>query len=496
MKYLLILILLCTTISVKAQTDFDSFANRVNSAFNAFKEAKNREYEDFRKKVNEEYSNFMRNVWKEYDRMNPIHKEHEEPPVPPTIMPEEDIDNPEEDNEVVINDVITPDMAPLPQPNPISPIKEIPAPAEDVFEFIFMGTKEHIRIGHDHRIIIKKCEEQFIADAWDEMCHERYNNVIYDCLLIRSNQNLCDWAYLQMLQTFGDSFYGKGTNESVLLSAFIYCQTGYTMRLAIVDGKLEMLFASRYGIYELPYYEIDGIAFYTQNLTPPKDSRVFPVPFNGEQDLSLIVGKEQRFSIKESERRSLKSDRYKDMNVTVSTNKNLLTFYDTYPRSQFGDDLMTSWAMYANTPLCNVSKEKLYSSLKKTISQKSQIESVNRLLNWVQTAFKYEYDDKVWGGDRPFFADETLYYPYCDCEDRSILFSRLVRDLVGLDVVLVYYPGHLATAVAFTDSVKGDYLVLNGKRFVVCDPTYIGAPVGYTMPEMDNASAKVILLER
>ena len=105
----------------------------------------------------------------------------------------------------------------------------------------------------------------------------------------------------------------------------------------------------------------------------------------------------------------------------------------------------------------------------------------------------YEYDDKVWGGDRAFFAEESLYYPYCDCEDRSILFSRLVRDLMGLKVLLVYYPGHLATAVCFTDNVIGDYISLNNQKYVVCAPTYIGAPVGATMPEMDNSKAKVIL---
>jgi hypothetical protein len=140
-------------------------------------------------------------------------------------------------------------------------------------------------------------------------------------------------------------------------------------------------------------------------------------------------------------------------------------------------------------------KKQLYPSLQKTIQGKSQYEAANVLLNFVQTAFVYEYDDKVWGGDGAFFAEESLYYPYCDCEDRSILFSRLVRDLLGLKVLLVYYPGHLATAVCFTDNVTGDYISLNNQKYVVCDPTYIGAPVGATMPDMDNGKAKVILLQ-
>ena len=124
----------------------------------------------------------------------------------------------------------------------------------------------------------------------------------------------------------------------------------------------------------------------------------------------------------------------------------------------------------------------------------TQLEAVERLLNWVQTAFVYEYDNVVWGDDRAFFPDETLYYPYCDCEDRSILFTRLVRDLLGLKCILIYYPGHLASAVCFTDHVSGDYILVNGDKYIVCDPTYIGASVGYTMPDMDNASAKVIVL--
>ena len=137
---------------------------------------------------------------------------------------------------------------------------------------------------------------------------------------------------------------------------------------------------------------------------------------------------------------------------------------------------------------------KINSDLMSAISGLSQKEAVEQLLNFVQTGFAYEYDDKVLGHDRAFFAEETLYYPFCDCEDRSILFSRIVRDLLHLNVVLIYYPGHLASAVEFTSAVKGDNIQVGGRRYVICDPTYIGAPVGATMPDMDNSKATVILL--
>lgn len=161
----------------------------------------------------------------------------------------------------------------------------------------------------------------------------------------------------------------------------------------------------------------------------------------------------------------------------------------------YNDDFGTRWAFYANTPASEEIRQQLYPYLREAIQGVSQQEAGNRLLNWVQTGFEYAYDNEIWGEDRAFFPDESLFYPYCDCEDRSILFSRLVRDLMGLEVILLYYPGHLATAVCFTENVPGDYLIIKGKRYVVCDPTFINAPVGYTMDGMNNSTAHVILLE-
>lgn len=159
------------------------------------------------------------------------------------------------------------------------------------------------------------------------------------------------------------------------------------------------------------------------------------------------------------------------------------------------DNFMTKWNMYAQTPLDDDVRTQVYPQLETVIKGMSKPMAVGRLLNLLQTGLKYEYDNKVWGRDRAFFAEETLYYPYCDCEDRAILLSRLIKDLLGLQTILVYYPGHLAMAVAFNEYVNGDYISYQGKRFVICDPTYIGAPIGKTMPGMDNSIATVILTE-
>ena len=155
---------------------------------------------------------------------------------------------------------------------------------------------------------------------------------------------------------------------------------------------------------------------------------------------------------------------------------------------------MTRWRSYAVAPLSDEFKEGIYVDLKNFLEGKSKLEAVEILLNFVQTAFEYEYDNVVWGEDRAFFPEETLFYPYADCEDRSILFSRLVKDIVGLRVALVYYPGHLAAAVNFDTDVAGDFVMVDGVRFVICDPTFIGAGVGRSMSRLDKSDIKFIEL--
>jgi len=58
--------------------------------------------------------------------------------------------------------------------------------------------------------------------------------------------------------------------------------------------------------------------------------------------------------------------------------------------------------------------------------------------------------------------------------------------------VLVDYPGHLAAAVHFDEDVIGSSLMYNGKRYVICDPSYIGAPIGLEMPDFGQGVRTVV----
>lgn len=484
-----------STQDTDADESFDDFMGDLNANFDDFNQSMQQDFENFRNQINEAYANFLREAWKQFDADAPI-PQPKEKDVPPVIKPQEDKPQPrpQEDRVLPIKPVVVTIPKAEPQPEPIEPIEEQPkGDAPQYVDFTVFGTQCRIRFGDEERFRLPAVNKDAIADLWVRLATPAYNNTLHDCLQLRRDHQFSDWAYLHLLDSASQACLGK-SNEATLLMAYLYCQSGYKMRMGIADNRLFMLFGSKHVLFNRSYYTIGDCYYYPYGGNAEK-LYICEVPFPQEQPLSMLLPQEQRFDYEASAPRSLKSAAFPKVLVEATVNKKALSFYASYPPSMINENQQTLWAMYANMPMPKAISQTFMAAMKEKIAGLSQLEAMERLLNFVQTAFVYEYDDKVWGYDRAFFPEETLYYPYCDCEDRSILLSRMVRDLLGLRCVLIHYPGHLAMAVQFTDDVKGDCIMLQGEKFTVCDPTYIGAHVGETMPGMNNAEAKAILLE-
>lgn len=469
-----------------------AFAQTFEEEYDKFKQEAIGDYVDFRKKVNEEYAAFMQEAWKQYKVIPKVTlpKDDEQPPI--------DFNGEQGENNPIDYDGVIPheDVAPRPQPKPIAPIPENDQD-QQYFTFSFYGTDMKVRFNPSLVVALMNADGKTLGEAWSKLSSDAYNNLIRDCLELRIRYKLCDWAYFKMLENFANAACGDGTNEAVMLQAYLYAQSGYKMRLAVTEhDKLLLMFNTNNMIFDLGGLKIDGEYYYsTTKLAEGEGLNVCDVPFPNESPMSMTINNEPLLAVNLSDYRTVRAKGF-PIETKSRVNKNLIGFFNDYPTSYSDDNFMTRWRYYADTPLDTALKNELYPQLRKSIQGKDILTAANMLLNYVQTGFEYEYDDKVWGQDRAFFAEETLYYPYCDCEDRAILFSRLVRDLLCLNVVLVYYPGHMCAAVNFEDGAHGDYLTLDGKTYTISDPTYIGAPIGATMPGMDNKTAKVILLKK
>lgn len=494
-----VMLLSVTALSAQSTASFKQYNAERQARFDKYREQKRKAFEEFRRKRNEEFAKLLRKDWTPVES-RPAEPRPKDESRPPVVAPEEDKrpTTPVKPKPTPIEEVV-PAPQPQPQPQPVDPIDEVPAtpkaPTTPVQQFTFLGTTEKVRLDKKNLVHLSKLNKHAVANAWLKLSEEAYTNLIHDCLQIREERNLCDWAYLLMLEQMAESLCGKGSNDATLLMAYVYCQSGYKMRLAMDSKQLYMLFASHHKIYDWDRFSIDGADYYPYKYEQVGNIVLSDQKFPGEQPLSLLVEKEPVLATTATTATAHQSTRYKQFAFSVEANQNLLDFYTSYPTSMIGSNTVSRWAMYANMPMPENTRKQLYPHIRRATEGLGMADATERILNWVQTGFKYKLDDVVWGEDRAFFPEESLHYPYCDCEDRSILFTRIVRDLLGLDCILVYYPGHLATAVHIPGEVRGDYIELNGVRYTIADPTYINARVGMTMPGMNNAAAKVILLK-
>lgn len=461
--------------------------------FRQFRQEQIENYKDFRKEVNNKYIEFMREKWAWFNSETSIQDlENKIRPMPvPSAPDKKELSNLKKEF-LAHGKVISIQRKRKGQPNPISSIKGTNQ-TKETFLFQVYGTHMEVRLNNAEKYKLNGTTENEVADMWKYLSDKSFNDLIYDCLQLREKHNLCDWAYLNMIKNLSHEYYGENTNEAIVLQTFLFNQSGYKTRIGrSKTGKLYMMIASSNTIYEKPYFKISNEVFYPLDYEE-NGLYVFTHEYPSEEELNLNIEKEQLFDAAMSDVHRIKSETADSLSINIRFNSNLMNFYYSYPQSHTNNDEMTKWTIYASTPLSESVKKQLYPALQNKIEGKTDIEAANILIGFVQTAFEYQLDDVIWGKDHPFFPEETLFYPCSDCEDRAALFSNLIRDLLGLKTVLLYYPGHLALAVKFNNKVEGKTFLIDNDEYTYCEPTCNSyAPVGWCPSQLVSEKPVII----
>lgn len=386
--------------------------------------------------------------------------------------------------------VVEADRRPEPAAEPRLPVSSTPTSP------LYRGESGRSKIAYGglafylNNSLNRKCSlnglnENAIADAYEALCNSDYKPLLADCAQIRKDLRLNDWGVFTLVRQVADTYCGTA-NESIVMQQFLLNEMGYKARMArkATEDKMMLFVATDCSIYAHPYITLNGQNYY--NLSGNNEQCQFYMCQKDSPKAKNSVG----MQLKEAPLfpgtvvSSTHQAKGSAARVTVDVPKALMDFYKDYPQCDY--------SVYFNAPVNAAMENRILSSLAPLVQGRNEADAANILINFVQTAFQYQTDGQQFGYEKPFFVEELFYYPYSDCEDRAMLFSYLVRKLLGLDVVLLDYPEHIATAVRFNGNVSGDYLMVNGRKYTVCDPTYIGASIGMTMPRYKTVSAKVL----
>ena len=328
--------------------------------------------------------------------------------------------------------------------------------------------------------------ETDVSNFWKRISDYDYRYILSECQKLRVAYGYNDWAVLLWVRSLSDAIFKENINsEQTIFSIFILNQLGLMTKIARVDRQLIMLFSSQQTIYSRKFIVVDTYPYYTVEESSPAadvftynsvmavDSRPLDMKFNGV----LQLGNRNSYRIYHKESSVLNTS----LNLPINTS--VTAFYSLYPQLDVN--------IYATAVPDERFSSVLLDSIKEALNGKTELESINFLLHFCQMQFDYKTDLEQFGYEKPFFLEENFVYNYNDCEDRSILFLYLVSSLIGRPVIFLDYPGHIAAAVKLSDDIKGDYVKLGEDKYYICDPTYIGANVGMTIPQYKNQSVKI-----
>ena len=371
-----------------------------------------------------------------------------------------------------------------PAVKPSAPTGELFTASSDKQMVNFCGQKVYVDKSLKGVCSIGNMRENAIADAYEAMCKADYKTLVDDCRKVKKELNLNDWGIFLFVREASKTLC-TDENAAVVMQQFLLNELGYKSKMARRADRNQMLLfvAADCQVYGHPYFTKDGLNYY--NLTSNESCQFYMCQEDSPKAKSkLNMQVNHAPALNAGMVNSVHKNRSGSVAVSVDVPKSLMEFYGSMPQCDY--------SVYVNAEVNPSVASKVLSTLAPLVNGKGEAEAANLLINFVQTGFQYATDQEQFGYEKPFFVEELFYYPYCDCEDRSVLYSYLVRNLLKLDVVLLDYPNHIATAVCFNENVSGDFVTVGGKKYVVCDPTYIGASIGKAMPQFKNVAAKVL----
>jgi len=497
-NFLLFFVLMFIANNAQAQT-FEEWKRQQQDEFQAYKD-----------KFDEEFIKMLKATWEEvgintgskfYENEKPV----ELPKfVPPPAPPRPDIEN-DAPVDKVIEERITIDLDLDIDINPLNLPPPPPAISHEEEATLFEGLavdalsisyfSNQIPFTYPEMIKSKLNPRDFrngqidnnkMAEFWEIVSSVNHTDFVEYTVDLREQLALNDWGYILLINGISKSIFGEQNSNLVrMMNWFLLTKAGYQNRVGYDQDGVYNLFTVSNSIFNTKYYTLDGNKF-------------FPINFNEEYQTPTSIFTYQGVHEAQVRKLDLTIEQYPEFvnstnaytrmldfefdgesySIPVTVNRDIVSYFEYYP--------LTDLPIFFTASLSPLTYQQLATSLEPILESMTELEAVNFLLRLVQTSFDYKTDQDQFDREKYMMPDEIFFYQYSDCDDRSIFFATLVRDILGLEVVGLRYSRHLAVAVNFTRPVEGDYHMSDGKKFVVADPTYINAPVGLTMSSYIN----------
>ncbi|MEF3254497.1 MAG: hypothetical protein K6348_02880 [Deferribacterales bacterium] len=439
------------------------------------------DFTEFKNQNDKEFYEYLKTSWKEFKSFLPLQRDKTPKIKKPPVIKDKRI-NLEKKEEKKVSDVGYINQVDVTNKDKMPETFNMVVDEQKVD---FYGIDINLRNINYGRLISEPITGDKIAEAWKILATYKDDSLVRQLRENGSQKRLSDWSYFKLVKLVADTLYPNNYNDRMILSWFLLSRLGFEVKVGYNSENIFLLVPSKQIIYGVQFFNFNNVRYYVIWSQNRNIKNLYSYTLKHAESEKIFL-----FDIKDRI-----NSRYVQKELSFYYDGKKYSFpveYDIVTVDFYKDFPQTDLSVYYNADISGRIIETVMEHLGKIIEGKDELDSVNMILRFVQTAFAYKTDQEQFGYEKYFLPDETIHYPYSDCEDRSILFAYLVRKLLGLKVILLEYPGHVATAVRFNNNVVGDKVIFNGEVYTVADPTYINANVGMTMPQFKNVRPKGI----
>lgn len=300
--------------------------------------------------------------------------------------------------------------------------------------------------------------------------------------------NLDGMAYLMLVQKVSAKISKGDEAFAVLFTYAALNKKGMDVLLAANENRMTLYGSTTFNIKNVLYVVRNGKVYYDLSFDQGKE------PMN-EQLINLPVAADAKpISLNKYSPPSLTANaevktipfEYESTVYffTIHLNQSLVAYYNDLPGIEISK-------IYLNYGLSEKGNHTLVEQLKDATSYMSKEKVVNFILAFIQS-LDYAKDAEVLGKEKFAFPEESMANDYTDCEDRSMLFAYLVREVAHLQSVGLLYTNssHMNVAVeSWKKKEESDFNVYE-MDFVVCEPSGKGFKAG--QQTMDVSMARVV----
>ena len=470
---------------LKAQNDSSNYMQE----YKEFVERAFKEYNDFKQQAQDEFEQFLAEAWTEYQSFAGLDGAYsvQKPESLPTL--------PVASNIIQVEAPSFDGRMPLMEENlsepKNSPLDYSTNPSDAVI-INFYGRRLTFEVPQGLRVKPQGTRERHVSQYHEAMRQGGATPMLqFQLNDAVKRMGLNEWGYFVLLRAISEQLF-TDTNDRVLFSFYMLHSNGFKARVGrgSKSGQLLLLLAldNSKEVYSQTFFRINGTKYYVTYGNGKKGESIYSydekADDSGLKEIGLDFGKPLNIAACDKRRKLHLGKVNADIELPYSTSH--LRYYDDIPTTVF--------PIYFSTAVANEAEQVLAQTFNTLAEQYNKVQLVDIMLNFVQTAFAYKIDEQQFGREKYFFPEEVIGLPFSDCEDRSALFAWLVQHFIGYDVIGVLYNDHLATAVCFGNDaqMEGRSVMFNGKRYMVCDPTYCNAAIGTVMPKFANAKYEIV----